>query len=120
MLANILGLSHSAVGIGTLLGPSYVADFFGMTITPSAEFLGRLFGCRDLLLGAGLFWAYETDRPKDEKVLLLTIINAMNAIDVCSGLVCYAQGTIGEKCLFWGSGGASLLCGLGVAALRAL
>lgn len=44
MPATTLGLTDAGGGIGSLMAPFYATDFFGLSIAPSAELLGRLFG----------------------------------------------------------------------------
>lgn len=118
VLAYVLGTAHSGVGILSLLMPASTIELFGMNPSKSTNFVGRLFGCRDLLLGAGLLRSlYQSSRV--EYIQLLTIINIMNAVDTISGLIEYYQGNLSPKALFWGSGGAFFLCCIGMAQILA-
>ncbi len=86
-LAHILGITHGLVGLGSLFAPLKSANIFGIEPVPSTGFVLRLFGCRDLVLGAGVLATLQSSTP--ERRLVLLAANIINGIDIVSGLVSY-------------------------------
>ena len=110
-LAFLLGTTHAVVGSAALVAPYWTTGLFGITPASSTNFVGRLFGCRELLLGASLVYTVHQGRTRGEQALLLTLINLMNATDVVSGLIEHYQGTLSRTGVILGSGGAfGLFC----------
>ncbi len=114
MLGNTVGLTHSVVGVMSLLAPEFTGRLLCVPSPRAANFVGRLFGIRELLLGASLLLSIRNNRSLAERTQLLTIINIMNATDTLSGIVEYLGGTINRAGLMLGSGGAFTLFGLGI------
>ncbi|KAI7088391.1 hypothetical protein KC356_g3371 [Hortaea werneckii] len=113
-----LGTAHSLVGAGALLAPLTTARIFGVAAVPATNFVTRLFGCRDLVLGGGVLATVTA--PTEQRRIVLLAANIINAIDVFSGLVCYAEGNLTKKALILGSGGAALAFTLGMLEASAL
>merc|ERR1711939_171340 len=98
--------------------PLTTARILGVAAVPATNFVTRLFGCRDLVLG-GRVLATAT-APTEQRRIVLLAANIFNAIDVFSGLVCYAEGNLTKKALILGSGGATLAFTLGMFEASAL
>ncbi|RMY92042.1 hypothetical protein D0864_00380 [Hortaea werneckii] len=107
-----LGTAHTLVGVGALFAPLTTARIFGVAAVPATNFVTRLFGCRDLVLGGGVLATVTA--PTEQRRIVLLAANIINAIDVFSGLVCYAEGNLTRKALILGSGGATLAFTLGM------
>ncbi len=103
---------HIAVGASCLLTPSYTLDLMGFP--PMATFLTRVFGSRDLAIGYSI-WTSASHTARRSAIMIAV---AINALDLISGLISYAQGELSEKAVMWGPGQAGLLLGIGVLALR--
>ncbi|KAI7218206.1 hypothetical protein KC333_g3747 [Hortaea werneckii] len=113
-----LGTAHSLVGVGALFAPLTTARMFGVAAVPATNFVTRLFGCRDLVLGGGVL--ATATAPAQQRRIVLLAANIINAIDVFSGLVCYAEGNLTRKALILGSGGAALAFTIGMFEASAL
>ena len=122
-----------------LVSPEHSADFFGVPLTPETTIVGRLFGGRDLVLGA-LLWSARANAASavstsiasklsdvaskrdmtSELRRALFISIATDLMDVCS----YVAGALDERVSgramgFLGGGAVSLaaLAGLGLSSL---
>ncbi|KAK1926850.1 hypothetical protein DB88DRAFT_483238 [Papiliotrema laurentii] len=113
--ALALGLSHTLVGVGSLLAPLATASLFALPAHRPTAFITRLFGSRDLLLGLAVVTSEERS---EKRRWALGVANVVNAIDVISALVGYAQGDVTDQGALLGAGGAALLLLLGVYAQR--
>ncbi|ETS64625.1 hypothetical protein PaG_01095 [Moesziomyces aphidis] len=114
MLGSTVGLGHSVVGIMSLLAPESTGKLLCVPSPRAANFVSRLFGVRELLLGASLLLSIRNNRSLAERMQLLTIINIMNATDTISGIVEYFNRTIDLNGFVLGSGGAFTLFCLGM------
>ena len=108
-----------------LLAPQFGGQFFGITLPPETRIVGRLFGVRDLALGAVLWsvsvtfsralyncdttLANQSGRDLKQLVLVGMIIDS---VDTISCLVSAWNGEIKGKAIFWGPCGAAILAGL--------
>ena len=81
---EVLAYGRIAVGAGSLLAPATAGRLFGLNApdNPAAQYLGRLFGARDVVLGVGLLTA-----PKQARSLWWQAVIACDLIDVVSGLI---------------------------------
>ncbi|BGP55176.1 hypothetical protein JCM8202_006353 [Rhodotorula sphaerocarpa] len=137
--ATLLSVLHVTVGASSLLAPSWTASLFGLVPSPSARFVTRLFGSRDLALGLAILSTKRTSslnsaganantagriRSRAGAALsdsargALLAANWINGLDVVSSLVCWLQGDIGETAFLLGGPGAAFLLALGVWSLR--
>jgi hypothetical protein len=81
---EVLAYGRIAIGAGALLAPATTGRLFGMKAddNPEAQYLGRLFGARDVVLGAGLLLA-----PKKARAMWWQAGIASDLLDVVSGLI---------------------------------
>ncbi len=112
--AKALSISHTLVGLSAVIAPFLTQATFRLNPAPSSAFIGRLFGSRDILMGAAVWFA----RPGDELRRTLFIVNAINTIDVVSSLVCLWEGNLSVEGAALGGGGAAVLLTLGLVGLR--
>lgn len=115
--SKTLAISHMVVGVASLVGPLATADLFGIAPARSTSLITRLFGSRDLVLGWSILYTARDVTAGGQKLALMAA-NAINAIDVLSSIVDYYQGTIGQKALALGAGGAFFLFSLGYLSYR--
>lgn len=120
---NILVTGRFLVGVSTLIAPLAAAPFFGIPLNREAGLLGRLFGSRDLLLALGSLYdigslpSLVTAAPVASRTIIqLGMI--VDAIDVISGAVEWFRGDLTDFGFVLGSGGAAVLVGLAVSALK--
>ncbi|TNY21276.1 hypothetical protein DMC30DRAFT_209162 [Rhodotorula diobovata] len=124
-LALVLLVGGRALaGSSALLSPLNMTPLFGLSITPSASFLSRLFGSRDLLLALGSWFDVQGlargQFVRASGVAARTVITLgmlIDAVDVVSGLVDYNSGTLSQRGAVIGAGGAAALVGLAVSVL---
>ena len=116
-----------------LVTPQLGGQFFGMPLAPEANLVGRLFGVRDLALGA-LLWNVSstfsralsksdttlTNQAGRELKQILQVSMVIDSVDVISGLISAWNGEIKGKAILWGPCGAAILVGLQWVALRQL
>ncbi len=114
--STTLSVLHFTVGACSLIAPSLTCETFGIVPQASTIVVGRLFGSRDLALGLAL-WMASPINPEARRGALFAA-NLINAIDIVSCIVCYSQGTLSDKALLLGAGGAAALLGLGLLGLR--
>jgi hypothetical protein len=88
---NAIAISRIAVGAGTWLAPSLAGRLFGLDPegNPQLPYVGRLFGARDVALGAG---ALRSSRKL--KDAWLTAGLACDAADVAAGVLAGARGQL--------------------------
>lgn len=116
-ITNVLSLTRAAVGVTVWTDPVRGARAFGLgdvAVDPSAAFIGRLFGARDLALGV-------TARHPDPALrrAAITVGMAVDSADVVAGLLALCKGAPKLGVLI-GAGGAATLVALGALALREL
>ncbi|KAK4896116.1 hypothetical protein LTR27_005973 [Elasticomyces elasticus] len=116
--AYLLGLSHSLVGVGLLIAPLTMAQLFGMIAVPSTVFVSRMLGSRDVVLGVAIFMAITTHKQHLHATLFLT--NVINAIDIVSAVISYAEGNLAIQAFSLLASAAALVLGEGLWALSSL
>jgi hypothetical protein len=114
-MSNIYGqalsLIHITVGASFLLTPTPASALFSLPPIPASA--ARSFGSRDLALG----YAVWVSDPHTRRSALM-IANLVNALDVVTGLIGYAQGELSDRAALGSVGMAAIALGLGVLALR--
>ncbi|GAA5845664.1 hypothetical protein JCM9279_006064 [Rhodotorula babjevae] len=116
---------RALAGASALIAPLHLTPYFGVALTPSATFIARLFGARDLLLAAGSYFDVQ-GLARGQLVrasgtaarTVVTLAMLIDAVDVVSGLVEYNRGTIGRLGLVVGAGGASVFVAIAASLLR--
>lgn len=113
--ATALSSMRGAVGLASWLAPGAVwpaVGLGGMAGSPSAGVVTRLFGVRDLALGA----AVRHPDPAVRRTALQAGV-AIDAVDVVAGLVAARRGAP-RASLLGVTAGAALFVGLGLRALQ--
>ncbi len=89
--ANAIAISRIAVGTGTWLSPNLAGRLFGLDPdgNPQLPYVGRLFGARDVALGAG---ALRSGRKKKEDWISAGV--ACDVADVAAGVLAGARGQL--------------------------
>ncbi len=83
-ITNGIAVASIGYGVSGLLAPSVLARFYGLADTAEARYLGRLFGSRDVALGALMLSAADEDR--DGMLLLAAGINVLDTAAALIGL----------------------------------
>jgi hypothetical protein len=88
---NAIAAGRIAVGAAAWLAPNLSGRLFGLDpeANPQASYVGRLFGARDVVLGAGAIRA-----PRKQKDTWLVAGLACDVADVAAGTVAGARGTL--------------------------
>jgi hypothetical protein len=88
---NAIAISRIAVGAGAWLTPNLSGRLFGLDPegNPQLPYVGRLFGARDVALGAGTLRS-----PRKQKDLWLTAGVACDVADVAAGVLAGARGQL--------------------------
>jgi hypothetical protein len=88
---NAIGIARMVVGSGAWLAPNLSGRLFGLDPAgnPQLPYVGRLFGARDVALGAG---ALRSSRK--HKDAWLTAGLACDAADVAAGVLAGARGQL--------------------------
>jgi hypothetical protein len=88
---NAIGISRMAVGAGAWLTPNLSGRIFGLDPegNPQLPYVGRLFGARDVALGAG---ALRSPRKNKDAWLVAGI--ACDVADVAAGVLAGARGQL--------------------------
>jgi hypothetical protein len=89
--ANAIAISRMAVGASTWLAPNLSGRLFGLDPegNPQLPYVGRLFGARDVALGAGALRSSRKSRDA-----WLTAGLACDAADVAAGVLAGARGQL--------------------------
>jgi hypothetical protein len=103
-----LGSARALVGIGSWLAPDLTARVFGIDPERSNRFIARLFGARDLALGAALLAAPPRALPAVAAVGV-----AIDSIDSVAGFDEYRRGNLSTQATVLGPGGAVAFAILG-------
>jgi hypothetical protein len=109
-----LGVTRSIVGVLSLTAPQLAAWVFGVPADPSAAWITRLFGSRELVLAATLLAA-----PPDQVASVAALGAGIDGVDVVSSAVELARGRISTYTFVSGGCGAVVFTLLGLAAMRA-
>ncbi|HZU60564.1 MAG TPA: hypothetical protein VE983_06330 [Solirubrobacteraceae bacterium] len=115
-LKLLIGL-RMGIGAGAWLTPRLAGRLFGLDPAgnPQLPYLGRLFGVRDVALGAGA----QMSRG-DSQRLWLTLGLACDAADAAAGILAGRNGEIPKLTTVLVTAPALLAIGLGGAALQAV
>jgi hypothetical protein len=89
--ANAIAISRMAVGAGAWLTPNLSGRLFGLDPdgNPQLPYVGRLFGARDVVLGAGALRS-----PRKQKDTWVAAGVACDVADVAAGALAGARGTL--------------------------
>jgi hypothetical protein len=88
---DAVAISRIAVGTGAWLAPNLSGRLFGMDPegNPQLSYIGRLFGARDVALGAGVL---RSSRKQKDAWLMAGL--ACDVADTAAGVVAGARGTL--------------------------
>jgi hypothetical protein len=88
---DAVAISRIAVGTGTWLAPNLTGRMFGLDPegNPQLSYIGRLFGVRDVALGAGVLRS-----SRKQKDAWLTAGLACDVADAAAGVIAGARGTV--------------------------
>jgi hypothetical protein len=88
---NAIAIGRMAVGAGAWLTPNLSGRLFGLDPdgNPQLPYVGRLFGARDVVLGAGALRS-----PKKQKDTWVTAGLACDVADVAAGALAGARGQL--------------------------
>ncbi|HYZ71181.1 MAG TPA: hypothetical protein VE528_05935 [Thermoleophilaceae bacterium] len=114
-LQALAGL-RAAIGLGAWLVPRVAGRLFGLDArdNPQSPYLARLFGARDVALGAGAVLS-----EGEARTLWLRAGVACDVADAVAGLAAGGRGYLGPVSAALVTGTAVGAAALGVAALRA-
>jgi hypothetical protein len=89
--ANAIAISRMVVGSSAWLTPNLAGRLFGLDPegNPQLPYVGRLFGARDVALGAGALRS-----PRKQKEAWLTAGLACDVADVAAGVLAGARGQL--------------------------
>ena len=89
--ATAIAAGRCAVGAGAYLAPNLSGRLFGLDPdgNPQASYLGRLFGARDVALGAGVLRS-----PRKQKDAWVAAGMACDVADVGAGALAGIRGTL--------------------------
>jgi hypothetical protein len=88
---NAIAIGRIAVGAGAWLTPNLAGRLFGLDPegNPQLPYVGRLFGARDVALGAGTLRS-----PRKQRDLWLTASLACDVADAAAGVLAGARGQL--------------------------
>ncbi|MEX0992585.1 MAG: hypothetical protein WDZ37_01180 [Solirubrobacterales bacterium] len=88
---NTIAIGRIAVGASAWLAPNLSGRLFGLDPerNPQASYIGRLFGARDVVLGAGVLRA-----PRKQKDTWLKAGLACDVADTAAGMMAGVRGTL--------------------------
>jgi hypothetical protein len=88
---NAIAISRVAVGASAWLAPNLAGRMFGLDPdgNPQLPYVGRLFGARDVVIGAGALRS-----PRKQKDAWLTAGLACDVADMAAGALAGARGTL--------------------------
>ena len=88
---NAIAISRIAVGTGAWLTPNLSGRLFGLDPegNPQLPYVGRLFGARDVALGAGVLRS-----PRKQKDAWVTAGMACDVADMAAGALAGVRGTL--------------------------
>ena len=114
-LQALAGL-RAAIGLGAWLVPRAAGRLFGLDArdNPQSPYIARLFGARDVALGAGALLS-----EGEARALWLRAGVACDAADAAAGLAAGGRGYLGAVSAALVTGTAVGAAALGLAALRA-
>jgi hypothetical protein len=142
-----LGGTRMLVGAGCLLFPSTSFQFFGIDFDPRSSIITRLFGIRDLALGAYLYLSAtdfesslltteqkrsedKTSTPEEERVRSFWLKSQLrhatwlgvvcDSVDVGSSIVCIWEGNLTGRAIPLVGAGAAVLALVGLTGIKGL
>jgi hypothetical protein len=88
---NAIAIGRIAVGTGAWLTPNLSGRLFGLDPegNPQLPYVGRLFGARDVALGAGALRS-----PRKQRDLWLTAAFACDVADAAAGVIAGVRGQL--------------------------
>jgi hypothetical protein len=108
---NAIAIGRIAVGTGAWLTPNLSGRLFGLDPegNPQLPYVGRLFGARDVALGAGTLRS-----PRKQRDLWLTASLACDVADAAAGVIAGARGQlpVSAAALVSATAGAFALAGV--------
>jgi hypothetical protein len=130
---SLISVSRIFAGSSTLFTPQLAGQLYGIPITYEANVVARLFGVRDLVIGAFLWSARSnlsraiakadgvkiTEAGRDVKTLLWMGM-ICDSVDVCSCVVAVFTEGMEGRAIGWVGVGAAVLAALAGVALRRL
>jgi hypothetical protein len=129
---NFISVGRILAGSSALFAPQFAGQFFGIALMPEANIVARLFGVRDVVIGAFLWSARNkvsraiakvdgariTDARQDLKYVLWMGM-LCDSVDICSCVVAVlAEGMEGKAIGWVGVGAAFFVAAAGVALRR--
>jgi hypothetical protein len=111
---SILAGLRASIGVGAWAAPSLTGKMFGLKPdeNPQSPYLARLFGIRDIALGAGTLASSGKSRS-----LWLQLGVACDAADAAAGFIAGRDGSLSKPAAALVTGTALTAVALGVAAL---
>jgi hypothetical protein len=105
---------RTAVGVGAWATPNVAGRMFGLDpdANPQASYLGRLFGVRDIALGAGALTSEGADRRRWVQLGI-----ACDLADAAAGFIALRTGVLPKPAAIMVTGVALVAAGMGAAAL---
>ena|SRR5947209_4484058 len=115
-LVQQLVMTRTAIGAGAWLAPRLSGRLFGLDpdANPQASYLGRLFGVRDVALGAGLRSSSGAERQQWLRVGI-----ACDLADAAAGVLAGRAGVLPKRATVLVTATALMAAAMGVAAMRA-
>jgi hypothetical protein len=88
---NAIAIGRIAIGTGAWLTPNLSGRLFGLDpeSNPQLPYVGRLFGARDVALGAGALRS-----PRKQRDLWLTAAFACDVADAAAGVIAGVRGQL--------------------------
>ncbi|KAF2243735.1 hypothetical protein BU26DRAFT_523327 [Trematosphaeria pertusa] len=114
-----LHLIRIGLGLACIVAPRWTCAVFQFSIPEGSAILVRLFGVRDLILGALLTTNEDKVSRREMKRVVWANIGA-DAVDMCSIAFALATGTLGKLPAGLFAGGAAVGLGLEALGLRGL
>ncbi len=111
-----LSLLQITVGASSLIAPAFWVELFGCIPQSATTYVARLTGSRDLMLGVSI-WISPADNAQARRSLVF-LANAVNAIDILSGLMSFAEGDANSEGVLWSTAAAAVGLALGLISLR--
>lgn len=109
----VLSAARMLVGVSCWLAPDQAARFFGIDPDHANRFVTRLFGARDLALGAALLAA-----PTQALRPVAALGAGIDLVDTVAGWHEGVRGTLTARAIILGPGGALAFAALGGLVLR--
>jgi hypothetical protein len=114
-LVQRLVVTRTAIGVGAWVAPRLSGRLFGLDpdANPQASYLGRLFGVRDVALGAGLRSSNGLERQQ-----WLRIGVACDLADAAAGVLAGRSGALPKRATVLVTATALMAAAMGLGAMR--